>query len=120
MTWQQLTLNLAKIEVPAIFWAGIAFVLLYTILAPWWKNSFGRALVAMDLAVSAALFPAVLSTEFGVQMFSAEFIAWLEVAAFSVVFVVIMSRMYLLAKVNKDRLKVLGKRLLKAVRYAQS
>ena len=46
--------------IPVGFWSALLFIARYSMVAPWWKNSMGRMLVALDLAVALALPPSVL------------------------------------------------------------
>jgi hypothetical protein len=52
------------------FWAPITlamsvlFVVVYSILSPWWKSPFGRALVAMESAIGVATVPVLIRVYF--------------------------------------------------------
>jgi hypothetical protein len=59
------------VVIPAGFWAGAAFILYYTLLAPWWHNPLGRMVVQLDLAVMLVTGGPTFSEEFGVSFSSA-------------------------------------------------
>jgi hypothetical protein len=72
-------------------WATLVFILLYTWLAPWWRNPFGRMIVFLDAALFFALLPGMLHDDFAVHV-TGGFWDWLVVTAVGTIPVVIVYR----------------------------
>lgn len=49
------------------FWSSIVFMLGYTVISPWWRYTVGRAIVALDAALTVTLLPSALYYMFGVS-----------------------------------------------------
>lgn len=60
----------AQVVIPAGFWAGVAFTCYYSLLAPWWRNPFGRMIVQLDLAFVLVTAGPTVQGEFGVTFSS--------------------------------------------------
>lgn len=87
-------------EVVITFFASIGFIVLYTILAPWWRSPLGRNLVAFDAALSLTLLPSVVHHTFGVNSALSPAFAWFTVGAFAAVPLVIVWRAWILLRVQ--------------------
>jgi hypothetical protein len=72
----------SEVVVQAAFWSALAFIAWYSALAPWWRYSVGRAIVAMDSAIALATFPTTLGLIFGASVIASPFFTWLTVFAF--------------------------------------
>jgi hypothetical protein len=57
----------------ASFYSAVLFIVVYTLLAPWWRNAPGRMFVALDFGVMCALLGDVIYIELG-----REIPAWLS------------------------------------------
>lgn len=64
-----------KIAVFTAFFSSIVFVLGYSLIAPWWRQEVGRAMVSLDCGLMLALAPAVLRMLFHVTNWLT-FFAW--------------------------------------------
>lgn len=71
-----------EVEVLAytIFGASVAFVVLYSLLAPWWRSQVGRAMVSLDAALALTLLPSVLHYAVGLNL-AHPFFAWYDFAS---------------------------------------
>lgn len=96
--------------IPVGFWSALLFVARYSMVAPWWKNSMGRMLVALDLAVALALLPSVLSTEFGRPVDSG-FALRLVMLDLLIIPATILSRVWLLERLHDTRARRWGRSL---------
>lgn len=68
----------ADFDEAAILFAAamtVLFLVVYTLVAPWWRRSTGRGVVAFDAAVFLALLPSALHYLLGVNLVNA-FFAW--------------------------------------------
>ncbi len=88
-----------QVLVPAGFYSSVIFVCYYTTLSAWWRNPMGRMLAFLDLAIAVALLREVLAVEFGVSLLSS-YLTRLGVVSLAVVPAVIISRTWLLGRLN--------------------
>jgi hypothetical protein len=86
------------------FWGAVAFIIFYTLLAPWWRNPIGQMLVSLDAGVALALAGEVLQQEFGATI-PAEAVLRLTAFALWVVAVTILSRLVLLGHLHSWRMR---------------
>jgi hypothetical protein len=82
MSQAQFLADASTVVVQAAFWSALAFIIWYSILAPWYRYPIGRALVALDSAIVLATLPSVLGMYFGASIIAWRGFAWLTVAAF--------------------------------------
>ena len=71
---------------PAVLFAfccSVLYVASYTVMAPWWKNPWGRGMASFSAATSLIELPIVLHYLFGLSS-SNNFFAWYYVASFVV------------------------------------
>lgn len=98
MTQAQLVADLTADVVLAAFVASVAFIVLYTALAPWWRTDIGRALVMLDAGVALTLGPSVAYRFLGFKVadtlgFSWYFLVTLTMVAGAIIWrTVIMTR----------------------------
>ena len=90
------------IALPAAFWAALIFISTYTVLAPWWRTSIGRTIVAMDAGIMLTLLPAVLHLYLGVSEGSPSY-AWFTLCAFLLVPSSILWRTWVMVRVHRLR-----------------
>lgn len=93
-----LIISIQADEVVITFCASVGFIVLYTLVARWWRSALGRNLVAFDSALSLTLLPAVLHHAFGVSSALSEPFAWFTLAAFAAVPCVIVWRAVILLR----------------------
>jgi hypothetical protein len=84
---------------PATCWLTVAFICVYTILAPWWRSPMGRLVVSLDVALAAVLAHDVAAAEFGVT-FSAVTLQRVQTTALIAAAVTVLSRMWLLGRLH--------------------
>ena len=82
------------------FVAAVLFPVAAAFILPWWRHAFGLNMIALDLALGIALFPAVLHRVFGVSLTS---IAYTYVIAISltIVPIVIVWRFWVIYKTQR-------------------
>lgn len=85
--------------IPAAFWSAAAFIVYYSLLAPWWRNPVGHMIVFLDFAIVCALLGDILHLEFGVHL-SAAVLMRCAIGGLLIVPVVVLSRMILLGRLN--------------------
>lgn len=74
---QEIILALKIAETAALV-ATLAFIVQYTLLAPWWRNPIGRTIVWIDALLAAALAPAVFSLYFHFNRFTSLAAGWVD------------------------------------------
>jgi len=57
------------------FICSVAYITVYTMLAPWWRNPWGRGMIAFSSATTLLLLPTILHLLFGINV-SNNFFAW--------------------------------------------
>jgi hypothetical protein len=77
---QQAIILAFKIAVIAGFLSLVGWVVVYTRLAKWWKNSIGRTLVAKTLLLAALLVPTALSLFFKFNRLTSYVAGWVDVS----------------------------------------
>lgn len=80
--------TLALYAIMATFWASVAFIVVYTIVAKWWHTRIGWARISLDFAMVMVLGPAILAYYFP-QLNGAP-ITWCEIGGFFVAAAVIL------------------------------
>jgi hypothetical protein len=76
-------LVLYRVVVLAAELVTVAFIVVYTRLARWWRNPVGRRIVFADIAVGVALLPISLSLFFSFSRLTSELAAGLDLGAVS-------------------------------------
>jgi hypothetical protein len=99
-SWLIVTNHIFTVEIQVIFWLCVLFITVYSWLAPWWSSTVGRSLVMMDAALAVGIFPDILGRYFHVSIRHTEWVAFLDVACFTVIPLVVLSRVWLVIKVN--------------------
>lgn len=101
MTQEQLIIALFKADLIADIVAVVLFTVVYSLLAPWWRNPIGRTLVVMDILVGAAVCPSVLSLFWSFNRLTSLIAAWADVAVFGAIALVILARIPLWIRLHK-------------------
>lgn len=96
----QAIMHATTIETIVAFFAAVAFIALYTAIAPWWRSPLGRNLVALDGSISLTLLPSVLHHALGVSSADTPAFAWFTVCAFALVPCVIAWRAWILCRIQ--------------------
>jgi hypothetical protein len=94
-----------EVLIRASFYGALAFVVAYSLMAPWWRSPMGRMIVALDASVALALLPGVLQLDFGVRL-PAWLLTRITAAALTLIPVTILSRMWLLGRLHSWRLRL--------------
>lgn len=99
----QAIMHATTVETIVAFCAAVAFIALYSAIAPWWRSPLGRNLVALDASISLTLLPSVLHHALGVSSADTPAFAWFTVLAFGFVPVVIVWRAWILCRIQFRR-----------------
>jgi hypothetical protein len=70
---------LLRIGTVSAFCSIVAWVIIYTILAPWWRDPIGRALVIKSILIAALLIPTTLALFFHSTPMDSRAAAWVYV-----------------------------------------
>lgn len=77
--------TLANLITQYAFWSAVAFIIVYTLLAKWWKSEIGWARVSLDGGIALALSPTVAHFIFGLRVDNSTFFDWYAIAAVALV-----------------------------------
>jgi hypothetical protein len=86
-----------------LFFCSIAFVLGYSIRAPWWKHLVGRAMIILDITITLTLLPAALKLLFHASERSTLFLWYAPISCF-VTGLAIIWRLWAVWHVNSARI----------------
>lgn len=76
--------DVADAVIQVTFWTSFIFVPIVSFFWPWWKNWFGRAIIAIDILLTLSFGPSVFRLYFpGVQ--DEPWFTWLAIAAFGLI-----------------------------------
>jgi hypothetical protein len=76
----------------AAFWSSAAFLLVISIVWPFWKSFWGINIVMLELAIALALLPGILMHDFGLHVLSNSAVGWIEVVALWLVGIIVIWR----------------------------
>lgn len=96
----QALVRATTVETIVAFCAAVAFIVLYSVIAPWWRSPLGRNVVALDASISLTLLPGVVHHFFGVSTALDPYFAWFTVLAFGAVPLVIAWRAWILCRIQ--------------------
>lgn len=99
-TTLRLLIHVTTVETMVAFFAAVAFIILYSAIAPWWRSPLGRNVVALDASISLTLLPSVIHHTFGVSTALDPIFTWFTVAAFAAVPLVIAWRAWILCRIQ--------------------
>lgn len=74
-----------KIGLIAGFASLTGWVVLYSVLAPWWRNPVGRTLVIKTLLIAGMFVPSILSLFFHLNRLDSWIAGWVDVALIGLV-----------------------------------
>ena len=101
-------LLLFKIVIVADLVTLVAFIAVYTRLAAWWANAIGRTIVIKDLLLGAALTPSVLSLFLKFNRLTSHIAAWVDIALFAGIAVVMVWRCLVWGKIHRNKAAAAG------------
>jgi len=85
MSQDEVILLLFKIVLLTNIAAIIAFVVIYTRLAPWWKNVIGRSIVSFDILLGMAFVPSAISLFWHLNRLTSRIAAWVDIGIFALI-----------------------------------
>lgn len=80
------------------FWAAILFPAITALIWPWWRDWWGQAMVAFDLAIAGTVFPDVLAFDWGVR---GTVLVWLQVVFLSFSPLILLWRTAMIYRVQR-------------------
>ena len=83
MTQDQLIILLFRILLVTDLASVILFLVVYTVLASWWKDVIGRTIAIKDILLGFAFIPSVLSLFFHFNRLTSHIAAWFDVGIFA-------------------------------------
>ena len=101
MTQAQFLADASKWVIQLAFWSSLAFPVWYSIWAPWWRSSIGRAIVALDSAIALATGPATIGLIFGASVVASPVFSWTTIFAFGCIPVITAWRMVIVFRVQR-------------------
>lgn len=101
MSQAQFLMLVGEVDILSAFFAGIGFILVYTVLAPWWRYPVGRTVVALDSALVAITLPQTLHALFGIHVVTNVNWAWFTVITFALVPITIIWRTAVFVQVQR-------------------
>lgn len=81
-----------EMSVTFSFWTMIGVGLVTTMVWPWWRSFWGVNLISLDGSISLALFPAMLSIDFGINRFDNAWGAWIEIVSITLAGLIVLWR----------------------------
>ena len=101
MNAQVLQADIADAVVQITFWTSFLFVPLVSFFWRWWRNWFGRAIVAIDILLTVAFAPTVLRIYIPAIQDEAWF-TWLAIGAFGLIPVRTIVLTYVMWRVQRE------------------
>lgn len=98
--WLLLFLKIVLIAAEASI---IGFVAVYTGLAPWWRNSLGRSIVAFALLIASEVLIVILSLFLNFNRLTSHVAGWLQIAIFALVTPVMIWRALAFIRIRRAR-----------------
>jgi hypothetical protein len=97
-SWLVLALKIALVS----GFASLAgWIVLYTILAPWWRNPVGRTLVAKTTLIALLFIPTTLSLFFNLSRLDSYIAGWTDMALIGLVTPVMIWRSLVWVKLHR-------------------
>lgn len=103
MTQDQLISLLYRIVLIAGELSVVGFVVVYTVLAPWWRNPLGRTIVQLDLLIGSAMLISILSLFFNFNRLTSRVAGWLDLAVFTMITLTLSARIPLFIRTHRRR-----------------
>lgn len=98
-SWLLLTL---KVVTVAGFCSLTAWIIVYTRLAPWWRNPVGQTLVIKTALIALLLVPSILSLFFGLNRLTSEIAGWVDAALIGLITPVMIWRTVVWVRLHRD------------------
>ena len=89
----------ATIAIQGIFYSSIAFVAAVSMFWPWWRSQLGWSITAKTLALTIAVFPAMLMYWFGFH--PPQWVSWVAVLALWLIPPILAWRAFVLWQVQR-------------------
>lgn len=89
----------------AAFYSALGFIVLYSLLAPWYRSPMGRMIVALDFAIVLTLLPGILMQDFGADL-PVQVTLRLTAAGIGIVVITIISRAWLLGRLHSWQVRL--------------
>jgi hypothetical protein len=80
-----------------------AFVLIYSKLAPWWRNPIGRTIVIKDILLTLVLIPSALSLFLHFSRLTSEVASWLDIVLLGSITPVMLWRIRIWFKIHGNK-----------------
>ena len=93
-------LHLATWAVEFSFFAAILFMVLYTLLANWWKSAIGWARISLDFGIALALSPTMLHVLFNLRIEDSYPFLWYQIGAVAFVGCISLWNAYLVTRIQ--------------------
>ena len=103
MNQDQLIILLFKVVILADVTAIAAFLVIYSVLAPWWRNEIGRTIAIKDILLGAALTPSVLSFFLHFNRLTSYVAAWVDIGLFGLIAVVMIWRSLVWVRIHRRK-----------------
>lgn len=103
MTQEQWIIFLFRIACVSIELTVIAFIVIYTLLAPWWRNVLGRSIVTIDALLGMAFIPSVLSLFFDFNRLTSRIAAWADIVVFFAIAGVMLWRCWIWIRIHRKK-----------------
>lgn len=85
MSQDEIIVLLFKIVLLSNLAAIFAFVMIYTALAPWWRNVIGRSIVTLDILLGMAFLPSTISLFWQFNRLTSYIAAWMDIGIFTLI-----------------------------------
>lgn len=103
MTQDQLLILLFRITLIAGAVSAALFIVVYSLLAPWWRDPIGRTIVILDGLIGAAFIPSILSLFFNFNRLTSYIAAWFDVTDFTAITFMLLHRSWLWTRLHRQR-----------------
>ncbi len=101
MTQMQLIVLFLKIDLICGFASLTGWIVLYSLLAKWWRNPVGRTLVAKTALVAAMFVPSILASFFRLSRHDSLIAGWVDVTLIGLVSPVMWWRSVVWVKLHR-------------------
>lgn len=101
MTQAQFVAAATQDVVLVAFLGSVAFVVVYSLMAPWWRSAIGRALVMMDGSLALALAPSTLHQLTGITIVASIGFAWYYLVTLTMVAASTLWRTWIIYRVQR-------------------
>lgn len=101
MSQDQWIILLLKVSCLSGFLSLTAWVVIYSFLAPWWRNPIGRTLVAKTALVALLLVPTALSLFLHFNRLTSHIAAWIDVGLIGLITPVMIWRSVVWVRLHK-------------------